>query len=162
MLIRPAENNDASAIAEIYNFYVLNSHATFETQLITTDEMKERLDNTLADGYPFFVAVAGEKVEGYAYGRRYRPRDAYKYSVEISVYIRPGSEHKGIGSGLYEALLPDLQSCGFHTIIAGISLPNDASIRLHERFAFKKVAHFSEVGHKLGRWIDVGYWQLIP
>ena len=83
------------------------------------------------------------------------------HSVEVSVYVRPGHTERSIGKLLYEALFDELKKGDFHAIIAGISLPNDASVVLHEKFGFEKVAHFREVGRKFDRWIDVGYWELI-
>ena len=91
----------------------------------------------------------------------YEPRSAYKNSVEVSLYVKNNSKQKGIGTKLYERLFDELSKTDVHAIIAGISLPNEASIKLHEKFGMEKVAHFREVGFKLGRWIDVGYWELI-
>src|SRR4029077_5021381 len=95
------------------------------------------------------------------YGRRYRPRFAYLHSIEISVYVKHGSGKQNIGTNLYESLIAEIRQKDLHAVIGGISLPNDASVRLHEKFGFEKVAHFREVGRKFGRWIDVGYWELI-
>lgn len=159
MQIRKADAADADGIAEIYNYYIENSHATFETASIDGGEMKRRIEETLSAGYPFIVCLIDGNIVGYTYSRRYRPRDAYRHSVEISVYVRPGFEGRSIGKRLYAELLPELSE--FHAVIAGISLPNEASIKLHERSGFQKVAHFKEVGYKFGRWIDVAYWQLI-
>ena len=161
MQIRFAAATDAPALAGIYNFYIENSHSTFEIREVSISEMEGRLMKTQESGYPFFVAVHEDEIVGYAYGSPFRPREAYRHSVEVSVYIRNGNEGQGIGTRLYEVLLDKLLDLGFHSIIAGISLPNEASIKLHERFGFEKVAHFHEVGNKFGRWIDVEYWQLI-
>jgi L-amino acid N-acyltransferase YncA len=161
MEIRKAELSDSLALAEIYNFYIENSHATFETQLIDREEMERRQRELSDSQYPFFVAESEGIVVGYTFGHRYRPRDAYRHSVETSVYIRPGFEGKHFGTALYEVLIPELMSAGFHALIAGISLPNEASIKLHEKFGFQKVAQFREVGNKFGIWIDVGYWELL-
>jgi phosphinothricin acetyltransferase len=161
MLVRPVRSNDASGLADIYNFYILNSNATFETKELASDEMMARIEDCASDGYPYFVSEDNGWLAGYAYGRRFRPREAYRHSVEISVYVRPGFENMRVGTRLYDHLIPELQARGFHTIVAGISLPNAASISLHERFGFQKAAHFREVGHKFNRWIDVGYWQLL-
>lgn len=161
MIIRKPKPGDASAIADIYNHYILTSHATFEIDEIDGVEMQRRIGESAAANYPFFVAVEASEVIGYAYGRRYRPRAAYEHSIEISVYIRNGHEGRGVAGKLYDQLFPEIRQRGFHAIIAGISLPNDASVRLHERFGMTKVAHFREVGLKFDRWIDVGYWQLI-
>src|SRR6476659_7040386 len=114
MKIRKAELSDVAALAEIYNFYIENSHATFETQRIDSDEMERRQREAHDSNYPFVVAESEGTVAGYAFGHRYRPRDAYRHSVETSVYIRSGFEGKHIGTALYEVLVSDLISAGFH------------------------------------------------
>jgi phosphinothricin acetyltransferase len=159
MTVRKADLEDASAIAEICNYYINTSHATFELDPIDTTEMQRRMEEGWKAGYPFLVYENSGEVIGYAYGRQFRPRRAYLHSIEISVYIREGHHGKSIGTHLYEQLFKEIAKGDFHTIIAGISLPNDPSIRLHEKFGFSKVAHFKEVGYKFNRWIDVGYWQ---
>ncbi len=161
MEIRPASASDAAAVTEIYNHYIATSHATFETEAINETDMLRRMDGGWAAGYPFLVCQANDEIVGYAYGRQFRPRRAYRHSIEVSVYVRPGREGEKIGSTLYACLLDDIRKGDHHAVIAGISLPNDASIALHEKFGFAKVAHFREVGYKYGRWIDVGYWELI-
>jgi phosphinothricin acetyltransferase len=100
-------------------------------------------------------------VRGYAHASKWKGRCAYRHSAEVTVYLHPAFTGRGIGSKLYEALLADLRERGFHTAIGGIALPNPSSIALHERFGFRKVAHFDEVGWNFGGWIDVGYWQLL-
>ena len=159
MSIRPVKLSDAAQIAEIYNFYIETSHATFELDKVDSFEMENRIRETFQKNYPFFVCEENENILGYAYGRQFRPRRAYIHSIEVSVYIKNGAEGKGIGSSLYQKLFAEILQRDFHAIIAGISLPNDASIKLHEKFGFEKVAHFREVGYKFGRWIDVGYWE---
>ena len=161
MAVRKADPSDASAVAEIYNHYIKTSHATFELDPIDGGEILLRMEQGQNAGYPFLVFENDGEIEGYAYGRQFRPRRAYLHSIEISVYIRAGHEGRSIGTKLYEVLFDEIRKGTFHAIIAGISLPNEPSVKLHERFGMTKVAHFSEVGHKFGRWIDVGYWQLI-
>ena len=158
MNIRKANPNDAEQIAEIYNFYVLNTHHTFETEAITTEEMQKRIGE-ISNNYPFLIAEIGGEIFGYAYAALYKPRQAYRFSVEVSVYVKPDAKGKGIGKMLYEKLFDELAKTKTHAIIAGISLPNEASIKLHENFGFEKIAHFREVGFKFGKWIDVGYWE---
>ncbi|HEY0427432.1 MAG TPA: arsinothricin resistance N-acetyltransferase ArsN1 family B [Pyrinomonadaceae bacterium] len=161
MNIRTATLNDAAQIAEIYNHYIKTSHATFELETIEAAEMENRISETFQKNYPFFVCEDDGRIAGYAYGRQFRPRRAYRHSIEVSVYIKHDAQAKGIGTRLYQKLFPEILNKDFHAIIAGVSLPNDASIRLHEKFGFEKVAHFREVGFKFGRWIDVGYWELL-
>ncbi len=161
MNIRSVSSIDTTQIAEIYNYYIKTSHATFELETISSDEMENRIKETLERNYPFFVCEENGEIVGYAYGRAFRPRRAYQHSIEVSVYIRNGFEGKGIGTILYQKLFAEILQKDFHAIIAGISLPNEASIKLHEKFGFEKVAHFREVGFKFGHWVDVGYWELI-
>jgi L-amino acid N-acyltransferase YncA len=160
MIIRKVESKDTEKIAEIYNFYIENSHATFEIEQITVDEMVKRI-SAITENYPFFVAEQTGKILAYAYASRYKSRSAYSKSVEVSVYVKNNLKQKGIGTQLYEKLFEALSKMDVHAIIAGISLPNDASVKLHERFGMEKVAHFREVGYKFDEWIDVGYWELI-
>lgn len=160
MKIRTANLEDAAAIAAIYNFYVESSHSTFETEMVNETEMRRRVSEIL-ENYPFLVGEENGEIIGYAYAARYKTRAAYRHSAEISVYIKNGINGKGIGTILYENLFAELKAKPIHAIVAGISLPNEASIRLHEKFGFEKVAHFREVGFKHGRWIDVGYWEKI-
>jgi phosphinothricin acetyltransferase len=161
MEIRPAVLADAVQVAGIYNYYIDTSHATFELEPVDTAEMEKRMRETDRGGYPFFVAEEDGELIGYAYGRYFRPRAAYRHSIEISVYIRNGYEGREIGRKLYDELFPVIFAGDFHAVIAGISLPNDASVRLHEKYGFEKVAHFREVGFKFDRWIDVAYWELL-
>ena len=161
MNVRQVRPEDSAQIAEIYNFYIENSHATFETEAIDAGEMEKRMNESLAENYPCLVCEETDEIAGYAYGRKFRPRPAYLHTIEVSVYVKNGKEGKGIGGRLCERLFSEIINRNFHAIIAGIALPNDASVKLHEKFGFQKVAHFREVGFKFGRWIDVGYWELI-
>jgi L-amino acid N-acyltransferase YncA len=161
MNIRTTTLEDAAQIAEIYNYYIETSHATFELEKIDSVEMKNRIDETFQKNYPFLACEENGEIIGYAYGRQYRPRRAYMHSIEVSIYIKNGADGKGVGTMLYQKMLPEILQKNFHAIIAGISLPNEASVRLHEKFGFEKVAHFREVGFKFNRWIDVAYWELL-
>jgi phosphinothricin acetyltransferase len=159
-MIRSATLDDAVRIADIYNHYVLHSTITFEEQAVSVDEMRARIAEVLK-GLPWLVYVENQEIRGFAYASKWKGRCAYRYSVESTVYLAEGSTGRGVGSQLYQALLAELRQCKFHVVMGGIALPNEASTALHERFGFEKVAHFREVGWKLGRWIDVGYWQLL-
>ena len=160
MKIRSVNIADAAQIAEIYNFYVENSHHTFETEAVNLGEMQDRI-NTIIKKYPYFVAEDDGEILAYAYAAPYKSRCAYNLSTEISVYVKHAAKGKGLGTKLYEKLFVELAKTDFHAIIAGISLPNEASVKLHVRFGIEKVAHFREVGFKFGKWSDVGYWELI-
>jgi phosphinothricin acetyltransferase len=160
MFIRDAVDTDAAAIAEIYNHAILTTHATFEVETIGSDEMLLRVRGTQGEGLPFLVAE-WDGVVGYAYGRQFRPRAGYRFTVEIAVYVHPDRHSRGIATALYEVLIRRLFDDGAHSLIATIALPNDASVRLHERFGFVKAGELREAGRKFDRWIDVGYWQLL-
>jgi L-amino acid N-acyltransferase YncA len=160
-LVRPARIADAAAIRAIYNHYVEQSWATFETEAVRVEEMAARIDRTLCAPLPWLVAVAHERIAGYACAAPWKARSAYRHSVELSAYLDPRFTRQGIGTRLYAALLERVRALEMHAVVVGVALPNDASISLHERFGFRKVAHFEQVGYKFGRWIDVGYWQLL-
>jgi L-amino acid N-acyltransferase YncA len=159
-MIRPAITADAAAICAIYNHYVLETTITFEEAAVTPAEMESRISETLAS-LPWLVWEDGAAIQGFAYASKWKGRCAYRHSAEVTVYLDPKSIGRGLGSRLYEALLLNLRQRNFHTVIGGIALPNPASVALHEHLGFRKVAHFEQVGWKLGRWIDVGYWQLL-
>lgn len=158
--IRPATPPDAAAICAIYNHYVMNTAITFEEDAVAETDMAQRIADVAAAGLPWYVAEHGGRIVGYAYATKWRVRAAYRYSVESTVYIDRGHAGHGAGRALYAALLEALRQRGLRLVIGGIALPNDASVGLHERLGFRKVAHFTEVGMKFGRWIDVGYWEL--
>ena len=159
-MIRPALPADAEAITRIYNYYILNTVITFEEQVVPPQAMAKRIDEVYADSLPWLVAESSGTIAGYAYTSRWKDRSAYRYAVESTVYLDPAALGVGFGSRLYETLLAGLRQQKVHVVIGGIALPNEASSRLHEKFGFRKVAHFKEVGYKFGQWVDVGYWQL--
>ncbi|MCT6699274.1 GNAT family N-acetyltransferase [Rheinheimera sp. 4Y26] len=159
--LRPAAESDAAAIALIYNHYIEHSTVTFEQSCLTDNEMLQRMQAILSSELPFLVLEKQGLVLGYAYASPWRARIGYRFSVESSVYLSPGSAGLGYGSLLMQQLLQQLTQAGYHAVIAGIALPNDASVALHEKFGMTKVAHFYQVGTKFGQWLDVGYWQLL-
>ena len=156
-MIREALHSDAKTISEIYNHYILHSVITFETETIPPEEVVHRMEKCKQIG-PYLVYEEDGRVVGYAYVSRFRERKAYDNSIESTIYLKDGLGGQGIGSKLYSELLAKV-SLNYHVIVAGIALPNDASVRLHEKCGFKKVGHFSEVGRKFEKWIDVGFWQ---
>jgi L-amino acid N-acyltransferase YncA len=160
MNIRPVNPNDAAQIADIYNYYIKNTHHTFETEPLSGAEMQARIDE-INEKYPFLVAEEDGEILGYTFAAQFKLRQAYAYSAEVSIYVKNEAKQKGIGTKLYLQMFEALAETDVHAIVAGISLPNDASVIFHERLGFTKVAHFREVGYKLGRWIDVGYWEKI-
>ena len=159
-MIRPASPNDAAAVAAIYNHYVASTTITFEEQEVTVGEMAQRIAEVGAK-LPWLVFEQDGAVLGYAYATPWRARSAYRFSVESTVYVASGRGGKGIGSALYCSLIGALRERGLQVVIGGIAQPNPASVALHERLGFEKVAHFRRVGRKFERWIDVGYWELL-
>lgn len=159
--IRAAGSHDIDQICEIYNHYVMTSTITFEETPVTPSEMANRTREAQSASLPWLVAADAGRIMGYAYASKWKTRAAYRFSTEITVYVRQGLGRAGIGTQLYSHLLPALEAQGVHAVIGGVALPNDASLRLHQKFGFEKTAHFKEVGFKFGRWIDVTYWQLI-
>jgi len=161
ILVRNVSAADAAALAALYNHYIAQTVITFEEEAVSAAELCTRIAEVQAASLPWLVAERSGVVVGYAYASKWRARSAYRFAAEVAVYVAPDRGRQGIGSALYAKLLPAIGDAGVHAAMGGIALPNDASVRLHEKFGFKKVAHFDEVGFKLNRWIDVGYWQLI-
>jgi phosphinothricin acetyltransferase len=157
--VKEAATGDADAIARIYNHYVAESIVTFEESPVSSADMTQRILEIRDDGLPWLVAELGDGVAGYAYASKWKGRCAYRYATEITVYLGMESQGQGVGSLLYMQLFDKLRQRGMHTVIAGIALPNVASVALHEKMGLEKVAHFREVGRKFDHWIDVGYWQ---
>ncbi len=159
MRLRAATTDDAAAIAETYAPFVTGSAVSFETY--PPDEAAMRVRMEAGGGfYPWLVGEAEDgTLLGYAYAARFRERPAYRFTVETSVYLRFGAGGRGLGRRLYEPLLAILEEQGFTQAIAAISLPNEASVRLHERLGFERVGTYRRVGWKLGAWHDVGLWQ---
>ena len=157
--IRLAQGQDAEAIAGIYRPFVEATAISFETEAPGREEMARRIAETM-ESYPWLVCEIGGGVVGYAYATQHRVRAAYRWSVDTSVYV--GQEHRrsGVGRGLYTSLFGILAAQGFFNAYAGITLPNPASVALHESIGFKAVGVYQRVGYKLGAWHDVGWWQL--
>ena len=158
-MIRKVSIKDAEEICGIYNYYILNTIVTFEDGALSKREMEKRIQQ-ITSNYPWIVYVEDKRILGYAYATMWKTRSSYKNTVEVTFYVNHDFTGKGIGSILCKGLLVKLKKKGYHSVIGGIALPNEASVALHEKFGFKKVAHFHEVGHKFEKWIDVGYWEL--
>jgi L-amino acid N-acyltransferase YncA len=159
MNVRLARESDASEVLRIYSPIVRETAISFELAPPQADEMRERMRNILAT-HVWLVAEDGPGIAGYAYAGRFRPREAYQWIAEVTVYVDPVHQRKGIGTALYETLFRVMRLQGFCSAIAAIALPNDASVQLHERLGFGRVGIFERAGYKLGRWHDVGWWQL--
>lgn len=158
--IRSATADDAARICAIYNVYIATTTISFEEEAVTETAMVQRIADVQQAGLPWLVLVVDGELRGYAYATKWRVRSAYRFSVESSVYLDASVHGQGWGTLLYRRLLEALRACGRHMVIAGIAQPNEKSVALHERLGFRKVAHFSQVGLKFGRWVDVGYWEM--
>lgn len=157
--VRGCAPDDIPQIREIYNHYIAHTTITFEEELLEVAQMQARIE-ACTRRYPWLVSLDEQgRVAGYAYASRWKERAAYRHTAETTVYVRDGHAGQGHGRVLYDALLVALKDRGCHVALGCIAIPNEASVALHERFGFEKVAHFTEVGFKHGRWLDVGYWQ---
>lgn len=159
--IRTATLDDLPALTDIYNYYVVHTPITFDLQPYEPDGRRSWFDEHAGTGrYRLLVAAAADgRVMGYATSSRWRQKAAYDTTVESSVYCRQGAVGQGIGTRLYEALFGAIADQDVHRIVAGLTLPNPASMALHERFGFTRVGQFVEVGRKFGRYWDVAWLQ---
>lgn len=158
--VRSVSAADSAVLAEIYNHYVRHTVVTFEEVEVTAEQMLERINSITSASLPWLVAEVSGQVVGYAYAGKFRNRSAYRFTAEATVYLEKNAGGQGIGTKLYQVLLHQLKQRNFHSVVGIVALPNEASIKLHEKFNFKKIGHFSEVGFKFNRWVDVGYWQV--
>jgi L-amino acid N-acyltransferase YncA len=157
--IRSATVADATAIAAIYNWYIANTTITFEVDPVSAEEMAQRIATVLAAHEWLVLERAGE-VQGYAYAGRFRERAAYAQATESTIYLRHGLEGKGLGAPLYLELIRRIFARGYRHLVGAIALPNEPSVRLHERLGFVPAGRLARIGFKFERWIDVGNWQL--
>jgi L-amino acid N-acyltransferase YncA len=155
--VRTATSADAAPIAAIYGQHVRTGYATFEVEEPTAAEFARRID--ARPRLPWLVAEHDTTVVGFAYAARHRERAGYRWSADVSVYLGPDAQRQGIGRALYEQLLPAVASLGYVSAFAGIALPNEASVGLHEALGFTLVGVYRDIGFKLGEWRDVGWWQ---
>ena len=159
IVVRTATTADAEDIRQIYAPFVLSTAASFETQVPTVIEMEARIKKILQK-FPWIVYEADAKVRGYTYATAYREREAYQWTCESSIYLHPDLHGKGIGKLLYEALFGILKIQGLVNVYGVITLPNEASTRLHEACGFEHFAVYDNVGYKLDSWQKVGWWKL--
>ena len=158
-LIRLAEEGDAPQIAAIYAPVVRDTIISFEAEPPSAEEIARRVRDTLVR-WPWLVCERDGEVLGYAYAGAHRSRAAYQWSVDVSVYVREDARQRGVGRALYTSLIAALDLQGFYNAYAGIALPNNASVGLHEAMGFRLVGVYRGVGYKLGAWRDVGWWGL--
>lgn len=159
LMIRPAVVADAAGIQRIYAPIVSTTAISFEETPPSVDEIAQRIAMTLKT-YPYLVAEDGGEIKGYAYANLHRARAAYRWAVDVTVYIAESARRQGVGRKLYETLLALLDKQRFRAAYAGIAQPNESSVGLHESLGFVHIGTYPEVGFKLGKWHDVGYWRL--
>jgi len=159
-MIRSVELSDSKSITDIYNYYIETTAITFEEIPLTAPEMQKRV-NGIRELFPYLVYEENGEILGYAYLDAFHSRSAYRFTLEDSIYLRNGSQGKGIGRALLDELLNEVKKRDAHSIMAKITLPNERSVNLHEAFGFKNVGILKEVGRKFDKWLDVGYWELI-
>lgn len=160
-MIRDISLADAKQIADIYNYYIRETIITFEEEVVSAQDIEQRIKKVTAKGYPFFVYEENGVVVGYAYLSNWRERSAYDITLETSVYLNHNSIGSGIGSVLYKELIVRAKKINIHSLIGVISLPNDESRKLHKKFNFELIGNFKESGKKFDKLIDVEFWQLI-
>lgn len=159
--IRALEDGDVAAITALYNHYIEHTVITFEEQTLTVDDMAGRVAAVHSARLPWLVMLQDAEVIGFAYAAPWKTRSAYRYTVETSIYLQEGLHGRGLGRQLYTELLRHLNEAGLHLAIGGITLPNAASVALHEACGFHKAGEFMQVGFKFEQWLSVGYWQRV-
>ena len=158
-VIRPAQDDDGAAVAAVYAPYVRDTPVSFEVEPPSGAVMAERIIGTLGT-HPWLVAEQQGEVVGFAYAGKHSQRAAYRWTVNVTVYVRGSERRTGVGRRLYQALLETLRQQGFRSAFAEIVLPNPGSARLHEAMGFQHIGVHKDIGYKLGRWQDIGYWRL--
>jgi L-amino acid N-acyltransferase YncA len=160
MKIRHADSaRDAAGCAALYGPFVEATPISLEDRVPTAADFAARI-NRIEQTHPWLVAEHGDRVAGFAYGCPHRERAGYRWAAEVTVYVDPAFQRRGVGRGLYRCLFDLLGKQGLWVACAGIGLPNEASVSLHESLGFVAVGVYRNIGHKLGRWWDVGWWQL--
>jgi L-amino acid N-acyltransferase YncA len=160
MLIRTFEARDVAPAARLTNHFIVNTVVHFGAKPQSDDEFAA-MWNASKDQFPWLVAEVDGDFAGYAKAGTWRAREAYAKTAEVTVYVDPAFHGRGVGKALYAELLARLKAAGFHAAVGGVTLPNEASARLHEAMGFEFVGTFKEVGRKFGQWHDTGWWQKI-
>jgi len=160
-MIRNVKLSDAERIAQIYNYYIENTVITFEENPVVEETVRQRIEDIRTKGYPYLVCEEKGQLIGYAYLDTWRSRPAYYITLETSIYVDSQHTGKGWGAKLYEDLIEKASGMNIHSLIGGISLPNDCSRKLHEKFGFQLIGNFKEAGIKFNKLIDVEFWQKI-
>ena len=161
MKIRQVELSDTPAICKIINYYIENSAIILETEPYSEDRTRQRIEVIINSGHLFYVGEVAGKVIGFCHTKPLESGCAYTATVEESIFLDKDETGKGYGTQLLEHLLEQIEKTAIHTLIATLVLPNESSVRLHEKFGFKQVSCMKEVGRKFGQWQDIGHWQLV-
>ena len=160
-MIRNVKMSDAKDITEIYNYYIENTVITFQTDLLSVEETEKKIEEILLKGFPYIVYEENNEVIGYAYAGVWRDRKAYEITLETSIYLDQSKIKKGIGRQLYKELIERSRQIGVHSLIGGVSVPNEGSKKLHLEFGFELLGTFKEVGQKFNKYVSVEFWQLM-
>lgn len=159
-MIRAVKSSDAEAIANIYNPCIAHTTITFETEAVSVEEMRHRIE-TISASFPYYVYEEDGQILGYCYAHLWKERAAYAHTLETTVYLASEAQGKGIGTLLMRHLIRECKMRGFHALIACITEGNAPSIRMHQKLGFKPVSHFEQVGNKFGKWLGVDDMELI-
>ncbi len=156
--VRLLQDGDLGAVCGIVNHYIEHTYINFRTRLQTPAEWEQQWAAG-RERYPWLVAVVDGEVAGLAYAGAYNPREAYAWTAESTIYLRPGLSRRGVGKALYGRLFELMDAQGFVSVTAGVSLPNEASVGIHQFFGFRPAGVLRSAGFKFGQWWDVGYFQ---
>ena len=155
MIIRPAETADLDSLLSLRNYYISNSYATFDEELMQKEAVSAWIGSFSNSGpHRLFVATESGRLLGFAGSQQYRNHPAFKKTIETSIYVDPEAVGRGVGSGLYENLFKEISAEGLHCAVVGIALPNEASVRLHRKAGFTEVGTFAEYAFKNGRYVS--------
>lgn len=156
-MIRLLEEEDIAQCLTIYNWYIAHSVATFEETPLSIESFQQRV-HRIQQTYPFLVLQEGNQIIGYAYLDAFSPRSAYRYTVDLSIYLSHDDRTKGYGSQLMEAILQKAKTCGYHNVVSIVTEGNIASQHIHEKFGFVKEGFLKKVGYKHAEWLGVTYY----
>lgn len=160
MLVRDFTDRDVAPACALSNHYIQNTAIHFGLHPYTVEEFRSMWTDGKAK-YPWLAAEIDGRFAGFAKGGRWRDREAYQFTVEVGLYVDQSCHRRGVGRALYSELFKRLKAAKFHTVVAGVTLPNEGSVRLHESMGFQNVGVFREVGRKFDAWHDTGWWQLM-
>lgn len=156
--VRLAAPSDSEALLRIYAPYVMHTAASFETRTPDAEEFSRRIE-AIGRQYPYLVCQVDDEIVGYAYASRHRERDAYRYDVDVAIYVQPAYHGSGIAYTLYDRLFAILRALGYYNAYAVCTLPNEKSVKFHEKWGFQLIGIHHKTGYKLGRWHDVAWFE---